>query len=57
MADELYPGYDPLIDPDPITCWGYDFHHESMERARRLYEAGALWFWDDPTKENGRDHC
>jgi hypothetical protein len=23
MTEEIYPGYDPEIDPLPITCWGY----------------------------------
>ena len=21
-VDELYPGYDPALDPNPVTCWG-----------------------------------
>ena len=48
MADELYPGHDPLIDPNPVTCWGYDFVEESIARAIRLQrEELALWAWDD----------
>jgi hypothetical protein len=47
-TDELYAGYDPEIDPNPVTCWGYDYHHESMERARREQrEQLALWMWID----------
>jgi hypothetical protein len=30
MADDLYPGYDPKVDPNPVTCWGYDFVEESI---------------------------
>jgi hypothetical protein len=44
MADKPYPGYDPLIDPSPITCWGYGtWVEESIERARREREQLALW--------------
>ena len=62
MARELYPGYDPKIDPLPITCWGYDFADESAARARRLErESVALWVWVTITKvrakEKGPSHC
>jgi hypothetical protein len=48
MTDELYPGYDPEIDPLPVTCWGYGtWVEESIARAIRLQrEELALWFWE-----------
>jgi hypothetical protein len=49
---ELYPGYDPKIDPDPVTCWGYgDWVEELVERLRR--EQLALWHWVDEYESKG----
>jgi hypothetical protein len=38
MVDELYPGYDPLIDPNPITCWGHPTAEELEADAKRRRE-------------------
>jgi hypothetical protein len=35
MTDELYPGYDPMIDPNPVTCWGMPDAQEMEESNRR----------------------
>jgi hypothetical protein len=52
MADELYPGYDPEIDPNPITCWGHPTAEELEAYARRKRESVALWMWNDDHYEN-----
>ena len=35
MMKELYPGYDPLIDPHPITCWGMPTAEQLEASAKR----------------------
>jgi len=66
MIDELYPGYDPLVDPNPITCWGMPNAQEMEASARRQRERVALWVWNDDYYENqllwdrqeeSRPHC
>lgn len=52
MIDELYPGYDPMIDPNPVTCWGHPTAEELEEGNRRLRERVALWIWNDDWYEN-----
>jgi hypothetical protein len=43
MADELYPGYDPLIDPWPVTCWGHPTAEQKEASAKGRRESTAIW--------------
>jgi hypothetical protein len=43
MTDERYPGYDPLIDPWPVTCWGHPTAEELEASARRKRESTAIY--------------
>jgi hypothetical protein len=47
MIDELYPGYDPMIDRYPVTCWGHPTAEQMEAGARRQRERVALWFHND----------
>ena len=38
-TDELYPGYDPLVDPNPITCWNMPSAEQLEADAKRRREA------------------
>jgi hypothetical protein len=39
MADEIYPGYDPKIDPWPVTCWGHPTAEQKEASAKRERES------------------
>jgi hypothetical protein len=43
MTDELYPGYDPLIDPWPVTCWGHPTAEQKEASAKRERESIAIY--------------
>ena len=42
MMKELYPGYDPLIDPHPVTCWGHPTVEELEAYAKAQRESSLV---------------
>jgi hypothetical protein len=53
MTDKPYPGYNPEIDPLPITCWGYALAEEGLARAlEEERKKVALWYWDEDVQPN-----
>lgn len=53
MTDKPYPGYDPEIDPLPVTCRGYALAEEGLRRAlEEERKKAGVWYWEEEAQSN-----